>query len=89
MQALVDYYGPRLVGWLHEFSLFECQGHFFSVTTDPSEAGECEMEKQKRRKKDRPPVVWAHQEPAVVAAIENGDKLLALKRKPQNRAKIG
>ena len=75
MQALRDFYGSRLVGWLHEFSVFECQGHFFSVTSDPTEVEECRVEKLKTRKPKRQPrEIWAHQQPAVVAAIENGEK---------------
>jgi len=77
MQALLGFYGPRLVGWLHDLSLFECQGYFFSVTTDPEDFLECMttkngMPKRKHLQSKRVSEkewVHAHLQPAVLRAV--------------------
>ena len=74
MKALLKFYGPRLVGWLHDLSLFECQGYFFSVTTDPDDFIECMPNRNGQPKRKGTTRVsekeWvnAHQQPAVIRA---------------------
>jgi len=72
MKALLKFYGPRLVGWLHEYSLFECQGYFFSVNADAEDFEECTIGQWKKRmgiKRVSPkPWVQAHVQPDVLRA---------------------
>ena len=75
MTALLKFYGPRLVGWLHALSLFECQGYFFSVTTDPDDFLDCMPSRPIKRRKGNSTRVsekeWVHADlqPAVLRAV--------------------
>ena len=46
IEALLDCYGKGVIGWIHEHWLFESQGHFLCVTTDPSEFEPCSVARQ-------------------------------------------
>ena len=77
MKALLKFYGLRLVGWLHDLSLFECQGYFFSVTTDSEDFLECRTSKNGKPKRKRlqstrvseKEWVNAHLQPDVLRAV--------------------
>jgi len=79
MQALLEFYGQSLVGWLHDLSLFECQGYFFSVTADKDDFLDCMTSKTGKPKPKRGQTtrvsakewVHAHQQPAVLRAVGN------------------
>ena len=43
IQALLECYGKGVIGWIHEHLLFESQGHFLCITTDPYEFEPCSV----------------------------------------------
>jgi len=45
IQALIDFYGVGVVGWVHEHWFFECQQIFLCVTEDITEFEDCQRRK--------------------------------------------
>ena len=43
IQELLHFYGPGLIGWVHDKWFFECQGHLLCVTSDVNEFDPCSV----------------------------------------------